>query len=79
MKKILPVVFTAFTVFIIYLLVSSAIQKQEYLNEHCKEIGKINSSTGIGYSFVGGRVGIGTTYIASKTGYKCDDGLEYWE
>lgn len=50
-----------------------------YADTHCKVIGEVSASTGVG-TVIGsdGKVGMGTVYVPGKTGYRCDDGKDYW-
>ena len=51
----------------------------EWAAQHCKVIGSVSPSTGYGTTITsGGKVGFGPVYVPGKTGYKCDDGMEYW-
>lgn len=54
-------------------------ERQKWLDTHCVVMGKQSGSVGIGNTFTNGKSGISTMYILGKTGYKCDDGIEYWE
>jgi hypothetical protein len=55
---------------------------QEFSRTHdCKVIGHIAPSygTGVGPAIGGnGGVAVTTVTIPGKTGYRCNDGLEYW-
>lgn len=43
----------------------------EWASAHCTKIGKYSGSLGVGSD---GK----TLYIPGKTGWRCDDGTEYW-
>jgi hypothetical protein len=58
-----------------YMAVKDAMEWEAYAKEHCTVIGKMSGSWGSGVGTDGKVV---STYTAGKTGYKCDDGLEYW-
>lgn len=65
---------------LISLFVYAGLNRQAWLDAHCEIIGKVSGSTGIGPTVSSsGKVGVGTVFISGKTGYKCDDGMEYWE
>lgn len=49
--------------------------------QNCKEIGEVSGSsiTTVGPIIGGnGGVSVGIGYIPGKTGWRCDDGKEYW-
>ena len=51
-----------------------------YKAEHeCVVMGKIEASVGLGTGVTGnGSVATTTVVIPGKTGYRCNDGMEYW-
>ena len=51
---------------------------QAWADEHCTVIGKTSSSTGVGPAMTGAGSGVSVVVIPGKTGYRCDDGMEYW-
>jgi len=57
------------------LLVRAEAEWRAWADEHCKVIGKIESSVGSGLDYSGKP---STVFIPGKTGYRCDDGMEYW-
>lgn len=59
-------------------LIKGAIERQHWLDKHCKVIGEMSGSTSIGYAFTG-KGGMVVTSSPGKTGYQCDDGKQYWE
>jgi len=62
------------------LCVYGIVKRNEWLNLHCQKIGQVAGSNGISTTFDGdGNMHFGTVYIPGKNGYKCDDGLTYWE
>lgn len=69
-----------FVCLIVFFLVKGQMERQEWLDAHCEVMGKTSSSTGVATTVnSSGGVGVGSVYIPGKTGYKCDDGMEYWE
>ncbi len=58
-----------------YLAIRESIEWDAYAKEHCTVIGKMSGSWGSG---VGSDGKVVSTWTPGKTGYKCDDGLEYW-
>lgn len=75
-----PVLVGCICVLFIIAAIAGATQRKEWLDSHCEVIGKESSSLGVVNTIsTGGNIGVGTVVIAGKTGYKCDDGLIYWE
>lgn len=69
-----------FLVALIFFGVKAGNQRAVWLNEHCVKIGEISGSTSIGTGVgTNGSVAVVPVFTSGKTGYKCDDGLEYWE
>jgi len=66
-------------IIISFFIVRSDMRRQKWLDTHCTIFGEMSDSVGVGTVYTGKGVGVGTTYIAGKTGYKCDDGKQYWE
>lgn len=67
----------------LYALKEAAEEFNLWASEHCKIVGKIESSVSIGTGtsiMYNGKLGtITTTNIEpEKTGYQCDDGITYW-
>lgn len=62
--------------FILIALFQQDVKRKKWLHDHCNIIGKMSDDIGIGVSSNGNAV---TTFIPGKTGYKCEDGFEYWE
>ena len=60
-------------------LVQAEAKWQTWAQAHCHVIGEISGST---YPTVGvnpkGGTGFGVGFVPGKTGYRCDDGKEYW-
>ena len=80
MEKIILLAFLSIAILSIPFLIHSEIERQDWLKNHCAIIDKMSSSVGTANTInYNGSIGIGTTVIPSKTGYKCDDGNEYWE
>lgn len=48
-------------------------------DHHCKIIGQISGSSHFGMAFTGKGMAPVTMFESGKTGYVCDDGLQYWE
>ena len=74
------------TILFILVFVSSFIlaqklgERKEWLNNNCVKIGSQSASSAPTTGFTtSGNMTFGSTYIPGKTGYKCNDGLEYWE
>lgn len=71
-----------FIVIIVVLVILGArahATRQVWLDAHCKVIGEMSGSVGVGTGLAGGKVAVTTTYIPGKTGYQCDDNKQYWE
>lgn len=77
------IMFSVMAMIIIGLIVCIAIlseQRQSWLDEHCEVIGNVSGSSAPTIGFItSGNMTFGSTYIPGKTGYQCDDGLEYWK
>jgi len=79
MKKII-ISIIVITGILVFFAVKFGNERQVWLNEHCEVIGKVSGSSAPTTGFTSsGNMTFGSTYIPGKTGYKCDDGLEYWE
>lgn len=48
---------------------------QQWANQHCKVIGEVSPSSGIGFTTNGKMT---TVFVPGKTGYACDNGQQYW-
>lgn len=73
-KSELIMLFAIVAIIITYAFVK--IDRQKWLNQHCKVIGEMSGDIGVGIGYKGDPV---ITYTPGKTGYKCDDGKQYWE
>lgn len=71
----LPYVFVAAMAVLFYFAIVAEIKWQRWAAEHCTVIGRIAPSSGTGLD-ANGDVTVVT--IPGKTGYRCDDGMEYW-
>lgn len=47
----------------------------KWAERHCKVFARTSGDTVIG---IGANGQMTTAYIPGKTGYRCDDGMEYW-
>lgn len=47
-------------------------------DHHCRVVGQMDGSTGIGPN-MSGNGGVSVVFIAGKTGWLCDDGITYWK
>lgn len=67
-------------VFVVFFELKSSNERQVWLNEHCVKFAETSGSSvpTTGFS-TSGNMTFGSAYIPGKTGYKCDDGIEYWE
>jgi hypothetical protein len=66
--------------FILTILIKADIERGEWLSAHCQKIGEVAGSTGFGPAMSSnGTMGFATIYTPGKTGYQCDDGMQYWE
>lgn len=80
MEKIIITIIVAMIGVLLFFSVKTVEERNAWLQSHCTVMGKISGSSGIGTAVgTNGQVGIVSTYTSGKTGYKCDDGLEYWE
>lgn len=59
-----------------YFAINASIARGEWLKANCQVIGRVSGSM-ITTISSDGKLGFGNT--SSKTGYKCNDGMEYWE
>lgn len=71
-KAIVFLIIAALVISVGWLVIKSAIAHQDWLDSHCMVIGEISGS--YVYSSNGH-----SGWTSGKTGYKCDDGKEYWE
>lgn len=62
-------------VVLFYFAIVAEIEWQKWAAEHCTVIGHVAPSSGTGID-ANGNVTVVT--IPGKTGYRCDDGMEYW-
>lgn len=76
-KSAIFMIIVCIGIILLFLLCCAAgTKRQEYLDQHCTKIGEISDDIGFGVGFKGDLTPV---FIPGKTGYKCDDGLTYWE
>ena len=81
-ESFFPTLIVSAIVGLIILSAFASADRNKWLREHCEIIGKVSGSVGTAMTFNSGKdggVGFGPVSIPGKTGYKCDDGIEYWE
>lgn len=79
MNKII-IIIVVVTVALLFFGVKYSIERQKWLDENCVKIGEISGSSAVGVGIgSNGKSSVVPVYISGKTGYKCSDGLEYWE
>ena len=66
--------------FVVWATIKEAKEWSQFKEQHnCKVIGEVSGSSSIGTGITtNGTVGTVTVYTPGKTGYLCDNGVEYW-
>ena len=84
--KVDKIVIYIFLLIILFLIMSIPYssykhhERNKWLQENCKIIGKISSSSSIGFGVSSnGNPTIVPVTIDGKNGYQCNDGMQYWE
>jgi hypothetical protein len=79
-EKIIITILIITTILIVSIGSINSAERNNWLKAHCEKIGQMSGDIAVGVGMSsGGRPVTVVTPVSGKTGYKCDDGITYWE